>query len=169
MTETHTPPETELALDSDAFKTALRCWASGVTIVTAKAGDAMHGMTVSAFNSVSDDPPLVLVCANRTSRTHGVIRAAGKFNVNILSRAQEPLSGHFASSKTESSRFEGIQHRIGSHGSPILDGSLVALECEVASAHDEGSHTIYIGRVLACHVCDTEPLVYYQGAYRKIT
>jgi flavin reductase (DIM6/NTAB) family NADH-FMN oxidoreductase RutF len=98
-----------------------------------------------------------------------VIHAAGKFNVNILSRGQEALSGHFASSKTESSRFEGITHRIGAHGSPILEGALVTLECAVASAHDEGSQTIYIGRVLACHLVESERLVYYQGAYRKIT
>jgi flavin reductase (DIM6/NTAB) family NADH-FMN oxidoreductase RutF len=160
---------TDLPLDADLFRQALRRWTSGVTIVTAKAGDEMHGMTVSAFNSVSADPPLGLVCANRSSRTHGVIHAAGKFNVNILSRGQEALSGHFASSKTESSRFEGITHRIGAHGSPILEGALVTLECAVASAHDEGSHTIYIGRVLACHLVDSEPLVYYQGAYRNIT
>ncbi len=169
MNDARTPHPVDLPLDAERFRQALRCWASGVTVVTAKAGDVMHGMTVSAFNSVSADPPLVLVCANRASRTHGVIRAAGKFNVNILSHGQEALSGHFASSKTESSRFEGIAHRIGAHGSPILDGSLVTLECAIESAHDEGSHTIYIGRVLACHLLDTEPLVYYQGAYRKIT
>ena len=57
--------------DADLFKRALRRWASGVTVVTARDGGELFGMTVSAFNSVSADPPLVLVCANQGSRTHG--------------------------------------------------------------------------------------------------
>ncbi len=159
---------TRAALDPERFRQALRRWASGVTIVTAKAGDEIHGMTVSAFSSVSADPPLVLVCANRSSRTHGTILRAGGFNVNILSREQEPLSGRFASSKTEGSRFEGVPWHAGILGAPVLEGSLATLECTVSSSHDEGSHTIYIGHVKACHLRDTQPLVYFQGSYREL-
>jgi flavin reductase (DIM6/NTAB) family NADH-FMN oxidoreductase RutF len=168
MTDTGARAEATMPLDPDEFKQALRRWASGVTVVTAKAGDEIRGMTVSAFSSVSADPPLVLVCANRSSRTHGTILRAGRFNVNILGREQESLSGRFASSDTEESRFEGVPYRLGELGAPVLEGALATLECTVASSHEEGSHTIYIGHVKACHVTDTEPLVYFQGSYREL-
>lgn len=157
-----------MSVDLDSFKQCLRRWASGVTVVTSRADGEIHGMTVSAFSSVSADPPLVLVCANRSSRTNGVIEAGGVFAVNVLARDQEELSGRFASSKTEGSRFDGVGHRIGEHGAPLLDGALVSLECRVKSAYVEGSHTIYVGEVLGAHYADKEPLVYYAGAYRNI-
>jgi flavin reductase (DIM6/NTAB) family NADH-FMN oxidoreductase RutF len=157
-----------MSVDLDAFKQCLRRWVSGVTVVTSRAGDEIHGMTVSAFSSVSAEPPLVLICANRSSRTNGVIEAGGIFAVNVLARDQEELSGRFASSKTEGSRFEGVAHRIGEHGAPVLEGALVSLECRVKSAYLEGSHTIYVGEVLAAHYADKEPLVYFAGAYRKV-
>lgn len=158
-----------MSVDQDAFKQCLRRWASGVTVVTSQAGGEIHGMTVSAFSSVSADPPLVLVCANRSSRTNGVIEAGGIFAVNVLARDQEALSGRFASSKTEGSRFDGVDFRIGAHGAPVLEGALVSLECKVKSAHVEGSHTIYVGEVLEVVYTDKEPLVYYAGAYRQIS
>ena len=157
-----------MPLDLDTFRQSLRRWASGVTIVTAKAGDEIHGMTVSAFSSVSAEPPLVLVCCNRASKTNALVEKGGVFCVNILAADQQELSGRFSSSKTEGSRFEGVPHRIGEGGAPVLDGVLAALECKVKSAYAEGSHAIYVGEVVAAHLSDKEPLVYYSGAYRGL-
>ena len=158
-----------MPIDQDAFKQALRGWASGVTVVTSRAGEKTHGMTVSAFSSVSADPPLILVCANQASTTHSVIEEGGLFAVNILAEHQQDVSNVFASSKFEDSRLERVTWHAGETGVPVIDESLAALECKVRSAHREGSHTIYIGQVEHVHLTDSTPLLYYRGGYCSIT
>ena len=157
-----------MPIDPDAFKKALRGWASGVTVVTSRSGEKVHGMTVSAFSSVSADPPLVLVCANRGSTTHGIIEEGGGFAVNILAEHQQDVSNVFASSKYEDSRLERVGWTEGATGAPIIDEALASLECRVRSAHHEGSHTIYIGQVESVHASDADPLLYYKGGYRSL-
>ena len=157
-----------MPIDQNAFKEALRGWASGVTVVTSRAGEKIHGMTVSAFSSVSADPPLVLVCANRSSTTHGIIEEGGVFAVNILAEHQQEVSNVFASSKYEDSRLERVGWTEGATGAPIIDEALASLECRVRSAHHEGSHTIYIGHVESVHASDADPLLYYKGGYRSL-
>ncbi len=157
-----------MAIDQEAFKEALRGWASGVTVVTARSGDKMHGMTVSAFSSVSADPPLVLVCANRTSTTHGIIEEGGVFAVNILASHQQEVSNIFASSQHEDTRLQRVKWSEGKTGAPLIDEALASLECKVSSAHREGSHTIYVGHVQEVHTSDAKPLLYYQGGYRSL-
>lgn len=157
-----------MAVELDDFKKVLRRWASGVTVVTARDGERVHGMTVSAFSSVSADPPLVLVCANRSSTTHGVIEKGGVFTVNILAAHQAEVSTIFASSNNEESRFDSVPWRSGATGAPILEGSLASIECTVTNAYQEGSHTIYVGRVEAVHTEDADPLLYFQGSYRSL-
>ena len=157
-----------MPIDQQAFKEALRGWASGVTVVTSRSGDKVHGMTVSAFSSVSADPPLVLVCANRSSITHAIIEEGGVFAVNILASHQQDVSNVFASSKYEDSRLQRVSWTAGKTGAPLIDEALASLECTVASAHREGSHTIYVGRVEAVHTTGAEPLLYYRGGYRSL-
>jgi flavin reductase (DIM6/NTAB) family NADH-FMN oxidoreductase RutF len=157
-----------MPIDQDAFKEALRGWASGVTVVTARSGEQVHGMTVSAFSSVSADPPLVLVCANRSSTTHGIIEAGGVFAVNILASHQQDVSNIFASSEEENSRLQKVRWSEGATGAPLIHEAVVSLECNVTSSHREGSHTIYVGRVEAVHSTDAKPLLYYNGAYGSL-
>ncbi len=155
---------------ADAFRSALRRWASGVSIVTSRAGDTVHGMTVSAFSSVSLDPPLVLVCADKASNTLSVIDAGGVFAVNLLGARQQALSNLFASKDDEDRRFEGLDWSAAVTGSPILPGALASLDCRVEPAHDAGDHVIYVGRVEAVVEGEGEaPLVYYAGAYRSLS
>ena len=125
-------------------------------------------MTVSAFSSVSADPPLVLVCANQSSTTHGLIEKGGVFAVNILAAHQQEVSNIFASSKHEETRLEQVGWKAGKTGAPLINEALASLECTVASAHREGSHTIYVGHVQAVHTTDAEPLLYYAGGYRSL-
>lgn len=152
----------------EEFRAALSHWASGVAIVTAAAGDRIHGMTVSAFSSVSLDPPLVLVCADKSSNTLGVIDEGGVFAANLLAADQQGLSNRFASKKDEHRRFEGLAWRKGVTGAPILPGALAVLDCRVVAAHDAGDHVIYVGRVEAVEIARGEPLVYYAGMYRGL-
>ena len=88
-----------MAIDADEFKAAMGSWPSGVTIVTSRVGEQIHGMTVSDFSGVSLDPPLALVCASKTSVTTGVIEQGKCFGVNVLRAGQEGLSNKFASKK----------------------------------------------------------------------
>jgi 3-hydroxy-9,10-secoandrosta-1,3,5(10)-triene-9,17-dione monooxygenase reductase component len=151
-----------------AFRKALAHWASGVAIVTAASGERVHGMTVSAFCSVSLDPPLVLVCADKTSITLELIEEGRVFAANLLGAGQEALSDRFASKKDEHRRFEGLAWRRGVTGAPILPGVLAVLDCRVVAGHDAGDHVIYVGRVETVEVATGAPLLYYGGAYHGL-
>ncbi len=157
-----------MAVLADEFRAAMRRWASGVTIVTARAGHRIHGMTASAFSSVSITPPLVLVCAAKSSETYGVIAAGGNFAVNVLGRGQEELAQRFADKALEDVRFEGLETKTAVTGAPLIPGSLAALDCRVVGSHDAGSHVIYLGDVEALELADGEPLLYCDGAYRAL-
>jgi flavin reductase (DIM6/NTAB) family NADH-FMN oxidoreductase RutF len=157
-----------MPVSGDEFRAALARWASGVAVVTACAGDRIHGMTVSAFASVSLRPPLVLVCADKTSITLELLEAGGVFAVNVLAVDQRGLSERFASKQDEHRRFEGVRWRRGASGAPLLEGSVAMLDCRVVAAHDAGDHVIYVGQVEAVEVHAGEPLVYQAGLYREL-
>ncbi len=157
-----------MTVSCDEFKAGLALWASGVTIVAARAGERVHGMTVSAFSSVSLDPPLVLVCVDRASITLGLIREGGCFAANVLARGQEALSDKFASKKDEHRRFDGLETLTGKTGAPLIPGALANVDCRLVSEHDAGDHVIYIGRVEQIITREVEPLVFYRGAYRVL-
>jgi flavin reductase (DIM6/NTAB) family NADH-FMN oxidoreductase RutF len=157
-----------VALSPDDFKQALARWASGVTIVTARHGREVHGMTVSAFSSVSLEPPLVLVCADKSSNTNALIQRAAVFTVNVLARGQDSLSNKFASKKDEWRRFDGLECPDGATGCPRIPGAAVALDCTVEQTIDAGDHLVYIGRVQDVAFSDAAPLVYYRSSYRTL-
>ena len=157
-----------MAVDAETFKRALGSWATGLTIVTSQFGDLRHGMTVSAFNEVSVEPPLVLICADKTSNTLGVIQQAGAFSVSVLSSCQDELSGLFANQQEEAIRFDGLDCPLGATGCPRIPGSLVWLDCSVHQAVDAGDHIVYIGRVEEAEVQDLGPLIHFRGRYGEI-
>ena len=154
-----------MAISPDDFKAALGRWATGVTIVTARAGDRVHGMTVSAFTEVSLDPPLVVVCADKSSNTLPLIEEGRVFAVNVLARDQEALSNKFASKKDEWQRFDGLEYDEGETGAPLLRGTVANLDCRVVHAHDHGDHVLFVGEVVEVRVSDRKPLLYFGGGY----
>jgi len=147
------------------LRDAFARWTTGVTIVTSRAGERVHGMTVSAFTEVSLEPPLVLVCADQSSNTHALIAEAGIFAVNVLARGQEALSNLFASKKDEERRFEGLTWQTGATGAPLLPDCIAHLDCRVVAAHPTGDHVIYVGRVEEVWRAEGEPLLHYNRAY----
>ena len=158
-----------MAVERDVFEAALRRWASGVTIVTAEWRGQRFGMTASAFSSVSIDPPLVLVCPDRRSKTLPFLRRSGAFTVNVLASDQEALSSRFAAAGNEDMRFEGLVCSTGKTGTPRLPGALVALDCRTVSLHEAGDHVICVGEVMDANVSARgAPLVYYEGHYRTL-
>jgi flavin reductase (DIM6/NTAB) family NADH-FMN oxidoreductase RutF len=156
-----------VAVDPDTFRAALGRFASGVSVVTTRDGGGRdHGMTVSAFCSVSLDPPLVLACIGHEASMHGVALEADRFGVSILAAGQEPLARRFADQRSD--RFEGIGYSRGRLGVALLDDALAHLECTLVDRRDAGDHTIVVGRVEVA-VCDQgRPLVYYRGGYTQL-
>lgn len=155
-------------IDADTYRRALGLWATGVTIVTAREGEEVHGMTVSDFAGVSLDPPLVMVCADKQAHTLGVIQRGGNMAINVLAQDQRALSDKFASKKDEWTRFEGLACETARSGAPLIPGAHLSLDCELAAQHEAGDHIIVIGRVLEARMRETEPLLYYAGAYREL-
>jgi flavin reductase (DIM6/NTAB) family NADH-FMN oxidoreductase RutF len=159
-----------VTVDRDTFKRTLGSWASGVTIVTSQHGGERMGMTVSAFSSVSLDPPLVLICADKGSNTNVLIHASRTFTVNVLGREQSALSSLFADKKREAIRFDGLDCKTGATGCPRIPGALASLDCTVRDVVDAGDHIVYVGSVEAAAIdAEQEPLVYWRGIYQKLT
>jgi flavin reductase (DIM6/NTAB) family NADH-FMN oxidoreductase RutF len=156
-----------MTIDPDSFRAVLGRFASGVTVVTTHTDDGRdHGMTVSAFCSLSLEPPLVLACIDRTASMHALLLPGLPFAVNVLAAGQEALSRRF--SGPDPNRFEGIGYTRGRHDVPLLLDTLAWLECEVTALHDGGDHTICIGRVLDADVRSERPLLYYRSGYAQL-
>lgn len=157
-----------LSFSQADLKNAYAHWATGVTIVTARAGDRIYGMTVSAFTEVSLEPPLVLVCIDRTSNTQPVIAEGGVFAVNILARDQEPLAKRFACNEAEDRRFLDLHCETGVTGAPLLAGSIASLDCRLETAHEAGDHILYVGEVVGLQLSGGDPLMFYNRVYRGL-
>ena len=156
-------------ISPEQFRDALRHFPAGVTVVTIKSGEEVHGMTVSAFASVSPTPPLILVVIDHRGRGHELLeRSNAVFAVNFLREDQQALSNQFAWQKED--RFGIGEWETAVTGAPILTNALAWLDCTVYSRHTAGTHTIYIGEVKASHVAAPEqkPLIYWNRDYRKI-
>ena len=156
-----------MAIDPAAFRAVLGRFASGVTVVTARdeRGED-HGMTVSAFCSLSLEPPLVLFCLDEKASMHPLLDAGMAVTINILAAGQEALSRRF--SGKDSNRFDGIGYTRGQRGAPMLDDVLAALECVVTERRDGGDHTIFIAQVEHCALHAGAPLLYYRGGYAQL-
>ncbi|USQ94437.1 flavin reductase family protein [Caulobacter sp. RL271] len=147
------------------FRKAMGSFPAGVTVVTACHDGRLVGTTVSAFSSVSMDPPLVMVCLKRDSRTLAALSQARTFCVNILAQDQGDLAYRFAKSGADD-RFALTAVEAGVCGAPLLAGSVTSVECEVRAAHDGGDHEILVGRVLRVVTDETKtPLVYVRGGF----
>ncbi|MDT8307632.1 MAG: flavin reductase family protein [Anaerolineae bacterium] len=159
-----------MPISSEAFREALRHFPSGVTIVTIRAGDAVHGLTVSAFASVSPEPPLVMVAIDHQhSAFHLLQHPDAVFAINILHQDQMELSNRFAWLKDED-RFLAGDWRTAETGAPILADALAWLDCTIYARYEAGTHHIYIGEVQASAAPrpGDAPLVYWNRGYRAL-
>lgn len=161
-----------MSFSSLDFKNALSLFASGVTVVTYDNEDYGSGITVSAFSSVSLDPPLVLVCINNTSTALASIENKGGFSVHILNADQKEISNTFA--KNDESRVEYLKSqsiRKGATGAPHIPNTPAILDCSVYRILDGGDHKILLGQVEHAHIAENStttesPLVYFNRNYR---
>ena len=154
-------------ITDEEFKLAMSHFASGVTVITTRdAAGNPHGLTVSAFCSLSADPPLMLACIHRQTGSHYAFFERQAFVVNVLSDEQQQISLQFA--EPAGDKFNGINIVETPSGLPMIDGCLATLECRIVNTYDEGDHTILVGSVEKTDVSDGKPLVYFQGDYRRI-
>jgi flavin reductase (DIM6/NTAB) family NADH-FMN oxidoreductase RutF len=157
-----------MTISKDEFRASLGRFVSGVTVVTTKdTSGKLHGLTVSAFCSVSLEPPLILVCVHKETGSHYAFEESKLFVVNILAEDQQHLSNQFASPRED--KFEGVSFRNGIEDLPVLEGCLVNLECRLKHAYDGGDHTIFVGEIHRAHLLEGNPLTYFQGSYRQIS
>ena len=156
-----------MPIDDDLFRSVLGRFASGITVITThdENGDD-HGMTASAFSSLSLDPPLVLVCIANDATIAPVLAQASTFAVNMLTDAQELLSQRFAGKVDD--RFTGIACTRGTLGDVLLDEVLAWMQCRVVARHPAGDHVILVGQVEFADARDARPLLYYRGGYAQL-
>lgn len=157
-------------IDADTFRSIMGRFASGVTIVTARdpeGGD--HGMTVSAFCSLSLRPSLVLISIDHAASMHELLLTHPAIGISILSSEQETYSRRFAAD--EDDRFDGIPVCRGENGTVLLNDALAHLECRLLQHHDAGDHTIFIAEIDRgqARVVEAQPLLYYRGGYAQLT
>ena len=152
------------ATTASAFKAAMRHYPSGVTVVTSVRDGEPRGITLTAFASVSADPPMVLVCVNRDARSYLYIASSRVFCVNLLSARQQELAERF-SGKMRERQFDDIAYTTDTTGAPVLPGTIAHFDCEVVEEHHAGTHSIFIGRVVSCDARAGSPLGYFNGGF----
>jgi flavin reductase (DIM6/NTAB) family NADH-FMN oxidoreductase RutF len=151
------------------FRDALGHFATGVAVVTARFGDeAPIGMTMSSFNAVSLDPPLVLFSVARTALSLPAMRRAPGFAINVLGHTQSEMSARFARARND--KWHAVDHSPGYGDAPVLDGVLAHFECKPYAQYDGGDHVIFVCEVLrfATSHAGEEPLIFFRGRYHRL-
>jgi 3-hydroxy-9,10-secoandrosta-1,3,5(10)-triene-9,17-dione monooxygenase reductase component len=140
---------------------------TGVTIVSALGPQGPAGATANAVSSLSLDPPLMLACLDRGSRTLAVVRETGRFGINVLAAGQAELARAFATKASHAEKWREIAY-LERDGVPVLEDAVAWVACRVRDLHDGGDHEIAIGEVLALGADGGDPLVFFGGDYRPL-
>lgn len=165
VSSTNVPP----VPDATAFRQTLGHYASGITVVTGEAGGAPVGFTCQSFYSVSVDPPLVSFSVMKASTTYPKIAQSGRFAVNVLAHDQDDVSNRFARRGTD--KWSGIAWTPASSGNPLINDTLMWVDCELWAEFEAGDHLIVVGRVREMSPPEwhtREPLLYFKGTYRHL-
>lgn len=153
--------------DPRAFRDALGCFATGVTVVTTLDSQGWPiGVTANSYNSVSLDPPLVLWSLARSSGAMPAFLQSASFAIHVLSEAQEALALRFAARGSD--KFLGLEYRMDGNGTPLLDDCAARFACETAHRYEGGDHMIFVGRVLDFTRGDHKPLLFHHGRFARI-
>jgi flavin reductase len=159
------------AESAENFIAAMGLAATGVSVITTDGAAGRLGLTVSAVSSVSADPPLVLACVNRKSPAVAAVERNRVFAVNLLAAHNRAYAETFAGRPRAGNPFDFANHAWieGKTGLPLVADATAVFECALEASYDAGSHRIFIGRVVAAHKGEAEPLVYCNRAFRRIT
>jgi len=156
-----------MAVSKTEFRAALGHFASGVNVVTTKTDAGKPaGITVTAFSSLSLEPPLVLVCIDKRARLHDQLALGHFFAVNMLAENQEEISRRFASSGHD--QFAGLGYTHGVSGCPLVNDTIASIECKIVERFASGDHTIIVGEVESTSIREGKPLMYFRGGYNRL-
>lgn len=150
-------------LDADLMKAFNRQFITGVTVVTTKEGETPKGLAANSYCSVSIEPPLVLICVQKTSSTYPALFSSSHLGINILGTGQRETVRVFASKAPD--KFAELEWHEGPNGSPLLDGSAASLEAEIQERFQAKTHTVFICRVRHAEIDDSAPMVYKAGRF----
>jgi flavin reductase (DIM6/NTAB) family NADH-FMN oxidoreductase RutF len=156
-----------MPITPEEFRSALGAYATGVTVVTAIGDAGPSGATANAVASLSLDPPMMLACLDRDSRTLTSVRAQGRFGVNALAAGQEVLARRFAGKDPEGKKWDAVEWS-ESEELPRIAGALMWVACELRDLIDGGDHLILTGNVVAAESREGQPLLFHRGAYRDL-
>jgi flavin reductase (DIM6/NTAB) family NADH-FMN oxidoreductase RutF len=152
----------------EEFRKIAGSWLTGVAVVTTvDAQGRPHGMTMNAVTSLSLEPPQFLICIDRRARTLDAIRESACFCINYLAEGQEELAAQFA--RRGGDRFSKLEYRLGKTGAPVIAGVIAHVECRLRAVHPGGDHGIVVGNAVYGEAHGGAPLVYFRGAYRRIS
>lgn len=159
-----------MPITADSFRAALGRFASGVTVVSARDDERRdHGMTVSAFASLSLDPPLVLACIDKAASIYPLLQRAEWFGVSVLEEGQEEVARRMADGNVDGpSRFNGVGMVRRETGLALVPDALAHLECHAVARHEGGDHVILVGEVEHAQVAEGKPLLYFRGGYAAL-
>jgi flavin reductase (DIM6/NTAB) family NADH-FMN oxidoreductase RutF len=148
-----------------AFRKTLGMFATGVTVLTTRVGESVHGMTANAFMSVSLRPPLVLVSIDRRARMNELLHEGTRLGVNVLEAGQAALSDHFAGRPG----VEGVEPRFELvHDTPLVEGALAHLATRIVRSYWGGDHSLFLGQVVYARYGEGEPLLFHGGRYERL-
>jgi 3-hydroxy-9,10-secoandrosta-1,3,5(10)-triene-9,17-dione monooxygenase reductase component len=156
-------------IDPRTFRNVLGQFCTGITVITTVHDGVPVGFACQSFAALSLEPPLVLFCPTKASRSWAAIEASGNFCVNILHENQKDVSARFGS--READKFAEIDWSPSKLGSPIIDGSLAHIDCTVNTVHDGGDHFVVFGAVHSLSDVPKKkprPLLFYHGQYTGI-
>ena len=158
------------APDKASFRYGVGHFATGVTVMTTAVGRQLHGMTVSAFASVSLEPLLILVSVERHTVMRRMVVESGAFAINILGERSESTARFFAdNARLDGPEFRHGAYQLGVTGSPILAEATGFIEARVYAVHEAGDHDLVVGEVVALEVLSEEPpLIYSRSGYRQL-
>jgi flavin reductase (DIM6/NTAB) family NADH-FMN oxidoreductase RutF len=171
MVSSETPTMTTAALNTKEFRKALGHFATGITVMTVEPEPGhVFGMTANSFTSVSLDPMLILVCVDQRAKILAMLQKKKRFGISVLKQGQQAISEYFAQGEQSSEAEErlAIRYHWTPSGIPVLDETLLCLSCKVVAAHLAGDHTIFVGEVEDAELHEGEPLLFFQGEYRRI-
>lgn len=146
-------------------------FATGVTVVAARHGPLLAGMTANAIASISVDPPLMMASVARRAETHGAIIGSHAFAISVLTVDQRALAECFAQPTTavKLTGFCDAPWHEAESGSPILEGALAYFDCRLVNRYDGGDHTIFLGEIVAAgYREDAEPLLWYASGFHRL-
>jgi flavin reductase (DIM6/NTAB) family NADH-FMN oxidoreductase RutF len=157
-----------MSFDSLAFRRALGCFATGVTVVTARdASGRNRGITINSFSSVSLEPPLILFCLDKATPSFASYCEVPRFAVNVLRAEQHELSVRFSTAAAD--KWEGVDYELWPGELPVLRGCLASLACRREAIYEGGDHVIVVGHVERLAAAgEGDPLVYFQSSYRSV-